>query len=113
MSLMNIVWTGARRTKYSTLMGPIGTKFDWTSGVYVLCKPHPTVAYTLAVVYVGETDDFDESLNTNLQNHPQWECIRKHGACQVCVMQVAGDRNKRLAIVADLKASLKPLCRDQ
>ncbi len=109
---LNIPWIGASGTRYFMELCRFGLPFANNAGVYIFCKPISTILW--GAVYVGETDDFDDRLNVNLKSHHQWECIQRERATNVCVyVIVSGGRDARLAIEADLWASLDPPCNRQ
>lgn len=90
---------------------PIGTAFKKNAGVYIFCKSTGNGNWN--AVYVGETSDFDNRLNTGLQSHNAWPCISRNGGTHICVRQIVGGVAVRLDLETKLRQSLNPPCNRQ
>lgn len=101
-----ITWPGTFGRQYTFETYPIGTAFNKVGGVYIFCKPATNGKWN--AVYVGETGDFNERLNTALQRHQAWSTCRLHGATHISVMIVRGTLQQRLNIETELRHSLRP-----
>jgi hypothetical protein len=106
-----ITWSGTSGKKYDTELCQFDKPFYANPGVYIFCKP--AANNTWAQIYIGETDDFNDHLNTNLKNHRQWSCIIRNGATNVCVIVVTGGKAARLTVETDLQTALDPPCNRQ
>ncbi len=89
---------------------PIGTTFNPVGGVYIFCRTAGDGQWN--PVYVGETGDFNERLNTGLQSHQAWPCIKRNGGTHICVRVVSGAA-ARLDLETKLRQSLNPPCNKQ
>ncbi len=107
-----VTWPGASGKQYTTQLCRFGREFYNNAGVYIFCKP-ALVTGRWSQIYVGECEDFNERLNTNLTNHHRWDCIKREGATNVCVMPVLGARAARLAVETDLRIALNAPCNRQ
>jgi hypothetical protein len=103
-----VTWPGFFFGPYTMDLHELGDAFDNDPGVYIFCKPSP-VAGKWTEVFIGETHDFDESLNRNLTQHPRWDCIVQAGATHVCVLKILGD-TQRDSFKIDLCDKLDPPC---
>lgn len=101
-----INWPGQGGRHIASTAYPIGTAFQPFTGVYVVCKPLPNGNWY--PIYVGETGDFDQRLNTALQNHHAWAGCVHHGATHIALIVVPGGRANRLALETELRHSLRP-----
>ena len=102
---IHVSWPGQSGRIYEFEAHPIGTAFKQIGGVYIFCKPAPNGNWD--ALYVGETGDFNERLNTALQRHQAWPICRSLGVSHVSVMIVSGDQ-ARLSIETELRHSLRP-----
>ena len=100
-------WPGASGTDYVFDMHPVGSGFDRQPGVYVFVRR--TVAGLWQVLYVGETDDFDASLNAGLEAHAAWTRIRDFFATHIGILPVAEEAERR-RIETDLREGMQPPC---
>jgi hypothetical protein len=107
---VTVTWPGTSRT-YDTILCEFGKPFYANSGVYIFCKPAANNRWT--AIYVGETEDFNDRLNTNLKNHHRWDCIKREGATNVCIIPVQGGKTTRVAVETDLRNNLDPPCNRQ
>lgn len=109
----HINWPGYAGRFHSFEMYPIGTAFNHVGGVYIFCKRASNGNWD--AVYVGETGNFNERLNTALQRHQAWPACCANGATHISVMIVGGalDRASRLALETELRHSLNPPCNRQ
>jgi len=109
--LSNVTWPGQNGRKYDFEHYPIGTNFNAVAGVYIFCKQTNALTNSWTAVYVGETEDFGGRLSgVNLPNHHRWKAIAAAGASHICVRQVPGQRQLRLDIETELRATLSPAC---
>lgn len=107
----NTVWPGQQGRSYTLETYPIGTEFKELPGVYIFCKRASNGNWD--PLYVGETHNFNERLNTALQSHQAWPSCARLGATHLAVIIVAGARDNRLGIEWDLRHALKPPCNQQ
>lgn len=103
-----VTWPGPNGHSYNFELYPIGASFHPFGGVYIFCKPSPNGQWD--PIYVGETSNFDERLNTRLQHHQAWPASRLHGATHVCVRIVSGMHSEsvRRNLETKLRHSLNP-----
>ena len=85
----------------------MAASFDKQRGVYVFVRR--TVAGLWQVLYVGETEDFDASLNGGLENLEAWPRIRDFFATHIGILPVADDA-ERQRIETDLREGMQPPC---
>jgi hypothetical protein len=102
---------GLNGRNYQLEMRPIGSWFYEVSGVYVFCKPAANGNWD--AIYVGETDNLNQRLNTALQSHHMWPSCALHGATHIASIVVGGERSARLALETELRHSLNPPCNRQ
>jgi hypothetical protein len=107
-----VTWPGISGKVYTTELCRFGIPFNRNPGVYIFCKPG-TISGKWAQIYVGECEDFNNRLNENLLNHHRWDCIKREGATNVCVIRVDGGKAARTAIETDLRQQLDPPCNRQ
>src|SRR5258708_1610347 len=100
-------WPGASGADYTFEMNPVGSAYDRQPGVYVFVRR--TVAGLWQVLYVGETDDFDDRLNTGLERLDAWPRIRDWFATHIGTLPVP-EATERLRIEADLRDGIQPPC---
>ena len=110
---MDIRWMGVSGRVYSMELCEFGRPFTTSSGVYLFCKPTIKGGDRWDSIYVGETENFDDRLNINLESHHRWAAIKVQGATNVCCLLVPGARSIRLAYETDLRAALNPPCNRQ
>lgn len=108
-----VYWTGASGCNRVMNLCSYGLPFYPTGGVYIFCKPTPGLSGRWLPIYVGETENFNDRLNANLLKHHRWNCIQRHGATKVCVVDIAGGKAIRVAVETDLRKSLDPICNRQ
>ena len=109
---VTVKWTGKTGKVYEMELCQFGKPFISASGVYIFCKP-ASAANRWDSIYAGEAEDFDDRLNKNLASHHRWDCIKRNGATNVCVIQVAGGKAARTAVETDLRTALDPPCNRQ
>ena len=109
--VFNINWPGLNGRTYAFETYPIGTQFKHVGGVYIFCRMASNGNWD--PLYVGETDNFDERLNTALQRHQSWPSCANLGATHLSVMIVGGARQNRLNLETELRHSLNPPCNRQ
>jgi hypothetical protein len=80
------------------------------AGVYIFTAIDQGVCHAL---YVGETDNFYDRLSKNLGAHHKYPAALALGTRHVCVIQVPGERARRLAVETDRRRALKPRLNDQ
>lgn len=96
--MSKITFTGKSGQKYEFQLHTIGTELESNSGVYVFLRK--LTKYHL--VYIGETHDFCERLNTNFANHTQQRCIVNKGATHIATFRES-DEGARLRIETDIR----------
>lgn len=115
MTAFNLNWPGVGGRKHTFETYPLGTAFKQVGGIYIFCKRASNGNWD--PLYVGETGDFNERLNTALQRHQAWPACCAGGATHVSVMIVGGGtimgRSQRLALETELRHSLNPPCNRQ
>lgn len=107
--VFHVGWPGLNGRTYGFETHPIGTAFKDFGGVYIFCKQAPNGDWH--ALYVGETNNLNERLNTALQRHQAWPPCRASGATHIGVKVISGgifDRTHRLALETELRHSLKP-----
>jgi hypothetical protein len=100
-------WPGASGTDYAFEMNPVGSAFDKLPGVYVFVRR--TVAGLWQVLFVGETENFDDCLNGGLERHDAWPRIRDWFATHIGTLHVPEEAERR-RIEADLRDGMQPPC---
>jgi hypothetical protein len=108
-----LFWTGDSGIIYATDLCRFGALFHHRPGVYIFCKPDRNRSDRWLPIYVGETDNFSDQLDINLQNHHRWASIRREGATNVCTIIKVGGRDARTWFAADLITGLDPVCNRQ
>lgn len=110
---MQINWPGYSGRNYTFETYPIGTAFKPIGGVYIFCRARPDGKWD--ALYVGETGNFNERLNTSLQGHQAWPACRVRGATHIGVMIIGSvlNREPRLALETELRHTLNPPCNRQ
>jgi hypothetical protein len=108
MSSFPIQWPGLSGNLYTFETYPIGTAFNHVGGVYIFCKGAANGDWH--ALYVGETHDFNDRLNTGLQGHDAWPSCRFAGATHLSVMVIGGPgaERERLRVETELRHSLRP-----
>ena len=101
-------WKGASGATYAFQLDPIGTAYHRRAGVYIFAKQVSAGQWSAG--YVGMTHDFDERLNTRLQDHQAWPSIRGFGATHIGTLAVAGSEADRVRIETDLRHGLRCPC---
>lgn len=103
--VMTATWTGKSGQKYAFETYPIGQELLPLAGVYVFFTiPQKDVA---RAIYVGETEDFSNRLNSGLRGHLGYKRALAYGVTHVAV-RVVTDNTVRLAIETDLRHGLNP-----
>lgn len=95
---------------YDFEVHPIGTPLKPVPGIYAFIKPRPNGNWD--VVYVGETGNLNERLNTALQTHQAWPRCCTYGATHLAVLVVNGGV-QRLTIETYLRHATKPPANEQ
>lgn len=111
---IHINWPGYAGRPLTFETYPIGTAFKEIGGVYVFCKPGTNGQWH--AIYVGETGNLNERLNTRIQSHQAWSSCLMHGATHIGVLVVGSglyQRRERLNIETELRHSLNPPCNRQ
>jgi hypothetical protein len=106
-----IYWTGASGTRYEFQLDTIGAVYRPIEGVYIFCWHTGNGNYSAA--YVGETDNFQRRLTSELRAHHSFDAVRLRGATHISTLHVAGDRSYRLYVETDLRNALNPPCNKQ
>lgn len=102
-------WTGRSGVVYEFDVYPIGQEFRPVSGVYIFCVPIGEGRFK--ALYVGETQSFNERLNTGRMNHDGFKRARAFNASHVAV-RLVGAAN-RTVVETDLRHGLNPVCNRQ
>jgi hypothetical protein len=102
-------WAGASGQNYAMELREPGRPFVNSPGVYIFCRLDGSAANWVQI-YVGETEDFNDRLNVNLQTHHCLDCIAREGATHVCVLEINGGKSARLAVETDLREATDPPC---
>lgn len=102
-------WTGKSGTSYEFNVYPIGQEFRPVSGVYIFCIPIGGGRFK--ALYVGETQSFNDRLNTGRMNHDGFKRARALNASHVAV-RLVGAAN-RMIVETDLRHGLNPVCNRQ
>lgn len=105
-------WSGASGTTYTFEINPIGIAYKNRPRVYIFCRGHRSPGYWEGL-YVGETGDFDDRLNTGLQRHHRWPSVRVYNPTHLCTLHVAAGLTERLRIETDLRHALNCPCNRQ
>lgn len=109
MQSLMINWFGRSGLKYTAETHLWGTEFLPLSAVYIACAP--TWGGWLAL-YVGETHDINQRLNTGAEGHNGLKRARASGATHFGICLVS-DNAERLRIETDLRHGLNPSCNMQ
>ncbi len=89
---------GKSGIKYKFYIYTLDTSFKEVGGIYIFTKRSKSnEGYLHSNIYIGKTND----LSSRLENHHKKECINKHKANCICVMQIDNE-NKRTEIETDL-----------
>jgi hypothetical protein len=102
-------WPGASGQNYAMELREPGRPFVASPGVYIFCRLDGPAANWVQI-YVGETEDFNDRLNVNLQTHHCLDCIAREGATHVCVLAIDEGKTARLAVETDLRDAGDPPC---
>lgn len=102
-------WTGKAGGTYEFDVYLIGQEFNPVSGVYIFCRPIGDGRFE--ALYVGETDSFNDRLNTRLEHHHGFKRAIPYGATHVAVRLVASA--DCLSVETDLRHGLNPVCNAQ
>jgi hypothetical protein len=107
-----MIWHGKSGTAYQFELYSIEQEFNPVAGVYVFCSIGRPAGLTPLALYVGETDSFQDRLNSRIKQHEGFKRASTAGATHVSVMVVSGSA-KRLEIETDLRRGLNPPCNAQ
>jgi hypothetical protein len=105
-----VTFYGASRAAYNFEINPLGIAYHPRPGVYIFMRP--TLGGWQAL-YVGETGDFNDRLNTGLQNHHRWPSVRGHNPTHIGTLHVPGATQARLNVETDLRRALNCPCNRQ
>lgn len=105
MADIKLYWKGASGREYSFFVHPVGTAYKAIGGVYLFCTYENGI---YSAVYVGETHDLNQRLNTSLQNHHAWPRGRLLGVTYFGTMAVPGGNQARINIETDLRQGINP-----
>lgn len=93
---------------YSFLIYTLDTEFKNVGGIYVFTNRHlSNEKYTHEVIYIGKSGNISE----RLPNHHKAECIKRHNANCICIMQVDTE-SERTLIEEDLLKGNDTKCND-
>jgi len=115
MSLITTTtYTGASGTVYDFDVFDLGTRFNTVSGVYILSIRTGSTLLTqnFAALYVGETGDLKDRLNSNPENHEGYKRSASAGMTHIGVHRCS-KHSTRLQIETDLRHALDPICNRQ
>lgn len=101
-------WQGASGGTYTFELNPIGVGYHRRPGVYIFTRR--ALNGNWDGLYIGETGDFEDRLNTGLQNHQAWASVRAHGATHICTLHLPGGLDERLRVETDLRHGLRCPC---
>ncbi|GAB2186578.1 hypothetical protein LAB1_38870 [Roseibium sp. LAB1] len=107
-TLVTSIARGYSGQTYEFQIDPIGTAYHFRSGVYMFIKRAMNGKWD--IIYIGETENFDRRLKTELESHHRWECIRTAGATHISTMHVPGALIIRETIETDLRNFYDPPC---
>ena len=100
-------FTGNSKVEYNFTVYSYDTSFNALGAVYVVTNRQKKAkgGYTYSIVYIGETDDLSERLNTP----SKISCLSKYKKNAICIY---GEENeqKRLDIESDLLDNYSPPC---
>ncbi len=106
-------WNGVSGKTYKFNLFDVGTKFKKLPGLYIFTRFNDSVNYW-EPIYIGETDDFQKRLTTNLENHHRWDCInREKGHEHVCLHTFVGGDQARRNAEKDLRDNYQTPCNRQ
>lgn len=101
-----VTWTGFEGRQYQFQLDAIGMAYKPRGGVYIFCRQEAPGQWR--ALYVGETADFDERLNTGLARHEGARRAMQMGATHICTLHVPAPETHRLSIETELRAALQP-----
>lgn len=101
----SITWRGASGQSYTFETYPIGTLFNQVSGIYIFCRQ--IASGNWEALYVGETQSFEQRLNTGISSHDGYARAARLGMTHIAVLAIAGDA-ERVRIETDLRHRLNP-----
>jgi hypothetical protein len=108
---ISVTWTGKSGQNYEFAVYSLATDFFAVGGVYILCGSVQAIDGTrLKALYVGETQSFEDRLNTNRLNHDGYKRAAKMGITHICARVVPQGATERLRIETDLRHALHPPC---
>lgn len=111
-----VKWTGVSGQTYHFFVDPIGQEYLPVGGVYILCRPAPGTGLlapkTYLHLYVGETENLNERLNTGLSKHEGYKRAIVYGVTHIGQFRV-NNYAERLRIETDLRHGLNPVCNKQ
>ena len=103
---LNITWRGASGQSYTFETYSVGTRFKHVSGVYIFCR-QISASGNWEALYVGETQSFEQRLNTGIASHDGYARALRLGMTHIAALVVSGDA-ERLRIETDLRHGLNP-----
>lgn len=98
-------WPSGGLDPYTFETYPVGTSFNPVGGVYILCKDMGNGRF--APLYVGETESFEDRLNSGKNGHIGYARAVNLGMTHISALTVSDER-RRLAIETALRHSLSP-----
>ena len=84
----SVSWPGYNQRSHTFELHPIRTTFNKVGGVYIFCRRAANGKWD--ALYVGETGNFNQRLNTDLPSHQAWPPSARAGCTHVCVKVVNG-----------------------
>jgi hypothetical protein len=101
---ITVTWTGVSGKKYEYSMNTIGTTFKPIAGNYIFARE--VRLHEWMAIYVGETDNLQESL----ESHEKMSCIQENGARHIHVHTSDIDERVRREEADDIIAKWNPPC---
>ena len=90
---------------------PVGTSFRQFAGIYLFLKPRNDGKWN--VLYVGESSDINQRLNTAFQSHQARACAVNKGLTHFGIMTTTGGQQGRISLETRLRHAIKLPCNKQ
>ena len=107
MPMQVVTCQGQSGKTYELDVDKVGAAYESISGVYVFSRLAPNGKWD--ALYIGETDDLDNTLNRCLKIHPRLACLRRENATHVGTLLVK-DEKERYRVAMDLRRAMDPVC---
>ena len=105
-SLGSIIWYGKSGQGYSFQIYLNTDNVPEKGGIYIFTKRDESTKRHTAI-YIGKAKSFD----SRFYDHHKEDCIKKHGANRLCLMEEKDDK-KRTQIENDLLANYNTSCNE-